>query len=269
MLNNYKLLQEISSGTFSSVYMCRNLKTNKNYAIKSDKTDLIKHEANIYNKLREIETIPKIYDFFCFENIYYLVLDLMSCSLIDYKNRNYNSERYTDKLVIIITQLLETIEKIHDKSILHRDLKPNNICFDKNQKLFVIDFGLSKQYIINNQHIENKKINNIIGSCNFCSLNILNLIQPSRRDDIESIVYILIYLFLDNKNYTLFNNLPLINKKDVPTIEKLLSLNNNNFNDNFLENFRKNIILILKYVRRLRFDQKPNYNYILTQLTNF
>jgi len=269
MLNNYELLQEISSGNFSSVYKCVNIKTNNYYAIKSDKTNLLKHEANIYNKLREIENIPKIYDFFCFENTYYLVLDLMSCSLIDYKNRNYNSEGYQDKLVIIITQLLTTIEKIHDKSILHRDLKPNNICFDKNQKLFVIDFGLSKQYIINNHHIENKKINNIIGSSNFCSLNTINLKELSRRDDIESIVYIFIYLFLDAKNYTLFNNLPLVDKKDVSIIEKLLVLNNNKYNDNFSKNYCKNIILILNYTRRLRFDQKPNYNYILTQLTNF
>ena len=268
MLNNYKILNEISSGTFSTVYMCYNLKSSKKYAIKSDKTNLIKHEANIYNKLREIENIPKIYDFFSVENIYYLVLDLMSCNLIDYKNRNFSSESYDNKLICVTKQLFETIEKIHDKSILHRDLKPNNICFDENQKLFLIDFGLSKQYIINNQHIENKKINNIIGSCNFCSLNTINLIELSRRDDIESIVYILIYLFLDNKNYTLFNNLSLTNKKDIVTIQKLLSLNNNNYNDNFLESFSKNIIVILKYVRRLRFDQKPNYNYILKQLTN-
>lgn len=268
MLKNYKILSVISSGNFSNVYKCCDIKTHKCYAIKSDNTKLLKHEADIYNKLREIENIPKIYDFFCLDTKYFLVLDLMSCNLIDYKNRNYESDKYTDKLIIIITQLLTTIEKIHNKSIVHRDLKPNNICFDKNHKLFIIDFGLSKDFIVNNRHIENKKINNIIGSSNFCSLNVLNLLQPSRRDDIESIIYILIYLLLNDKNYTLFNNLSLANKKDISTIEKILNLNNNNYKNSFGENFCKNIILILNYTRRLHFDQQPNYSYILKQLIN-
>ena len=261
MLNNYKIIREISSGTFSKVYECYNIKINRSFAIKSDESNLIKYEANIYNKLREIENIPKIYDFFCIKNTYYLVLDLMSMTLVDYKNRNYQSANYDNKLKTIITQLITTIEKIHNKSIIHRDLKPNNICFDNNQKLYIIDFGLSKYYIINDCHIENTKLTNIIGSSNFCSLNILNLLQPSRRDDIESVIYILLYLILDEKTYLVFNNLSLDKKKDVNTIEKLLELNKN-----ILYN---NIIIILKYIRRLRFEQKPNYKYIIEILSNY
>ena len=260
MLNNYKILREISSGTFSKVYECLNINTQRSFAIKADEGNLIKYEANIYNKLREIENIPKIYDFFCIKNTYYLVLDLMSLTLVDYKNRNYQSANYDNKLKTIITQLITTIEKIHNKSIIHRDLKPNNICFDNNQKLYIIDFGLAKHYIINNCHIENNKLTNIIGSSNFCSLNILNLLQPSRRDDIESVIYILLYLIFDEKTYLVFNNLSLDKKKDIATIEKLSEINKNILSSN--------LIKILKYTRRLRFDQKPNYAYILQILTN-
>tara|TARA_Y100000591_G_scaffold323370_1_gene341067 strand:- start:2429 stop:3214 length:786 start_codon:yes stop_codon:yes gene_type:complete len=261
MLNNYKIIREISSGNFSKVYECYNTITQRSFAIKSDESNLIKYEAKIYNKLRDIENIPKIYDFFNIKNTYYLVLDLMSMTLVDYKNRNYQSANYYNKLKNIISQLITTIEKIHNKSIIHRDLKPNNICFDNNQKLYIIDFGLAKHYIINDCHIENDKLTNIIGSSNFCSLNILNLLQPSRRDDIESVIYILLYLIFDEKTYFVFNNLPLDKKKDVNTIEKLLELNKN-----ILYN---NIIIILKYIRRLRFEQKPNYKYILEILAKY
>ena len=57
MVNNYKIIREISSGTFSKVYECYNTKINRSFAIKSDESNLIKYEANIYNKLRDIGII--------------------------------------------------------------------------------------------------------------------------------------------------------------------------------------------------------------------
>ena len=77
--------------------------------------------------------------------------------------------------------------------IVHRDLKPSNICLNGNFDAYIIDFGLAKEIILNRKHIEFKNIKGIIGSNNFASINVLNLCEPSRRDDIESLLYIYLY----------------------------------------------------------------------------
>ena len=72
----------------------------------------------------------------------------------------------------IFKNYLFTISYIHNNYYLHRDLKPLNICLDKYNNPIIIDFGLSKKYIIENKHITIKNIKGIIGSYAFCSINV-------------------------------------------------------------------------------------------------
>ena len=79
---------------------------------------------------------------------------------------------------------------------MHRDLKPSNFLINKDLKLLVTDFGISKRFNYNGTHIAETKIHKLIGSPNFVSLNVHRGIEPSRRDDIESCIYIIMNMLL-------------------------------------------------------------------------
>lgn len=253
-LNDYELINLINYGEFGSVYKCKKRSNGNIVALKKDKSILLKHEANIYLKLKEVKNIPKLLDFFIKDNIFYLTIELMELNLIEFKNRIFNNSNYLDKINNILMSIIKTLEQIHNHEILHRDLKPNNICFNKNLQPIIIDFGLSKQYIIDNKHIEEKKINRIIGSINFSSKNILNLIEPSRRDDIESILNIYFYMLLNNDEYLQFDRSDNNKKKDLNFLEDFL---------NKLSKSNDKLINAYRYCRKIKFTQKPNYDYII------
>lgn len=151
--------------------------------------------------------------------------------------------------LVIGIHMLKRIEMIHKCGIIHRDLKPENFLFGINNKIvYLIDFGLATAYKQGGVHIKQKR-GSLIGTENFASVNVCNGITPSRRDDIESIGYIMIYLLLgelpwmddDKRTYDLCK-LPRI----VP----------------------REIINLINYCRDLGFDQEPNYKYIIMLIKN-
>ena len=132
------------------------------------------------------------------DKVNYLVIDLLGKSIS-------NTILYFNKLslkttLLIGIQIINRIKVLHENQLLHRDIKPSNFLFGLEKdttKLYLVDFGFSKRYIYNGNHIQEKKITKILGSPNFVSLNIHNHIEPSRRDDLESCIYIMLsMLFL-------------------------------------------------------------------------
>ena len=196
--NKYIIESVIGSGSFGNVYKATYI--NKNYAIKQDvNLRTLKYEATIYKELRNINNISQLVDFFFFDNNYYLVLNFYEQTLLEFKQKYYSLNDYHKYLSKIFSIIINTLKYIHDRGIVHRDLKPTNICLDIYNNPYIIDFGIAKKIIINKKHIQQKSINNIIGSENFVSLNVINLVEPSRRDDIESIIYVIIYMLLLHK----------------------------------------------------------------------
>lgn len=94
--------------------------------------------------------------------------------------------------------MLERIKSIHSNYHIHRDIKPDNFVMGINnneKKLYLIDFGLSKKFKSQSKgvHIPFKTNKNITGTARYCSINTHNGFEQSRRDDLESIGYVLIY----------------------------------------------------------------------------
>lgn len=254
MINNkYTIERYLSQGNFGSVYECSY--NNKKYAVKCDSdSKLLKYEAGIYKELRSVRKISTLVDFFLCGNKYYMVLDLFDLNFKDYKDRFCNSEYYLERLVEIMNKVIDTLRDIHNCGIVHRDLKPPNICLNQNFEPYIIDFGMAKKIIINHQHIEERNIRNIIGSPNYVSLNVVNLIEPTRRDDMESLIYIYMFMLLSDKEYIAYTNNTLITQKSVTKISEILLKNNVNLK----------LVNILMYLRKLNFSQSPNYEYIKT-----
>jgi serine/threonine protein kinase len=260
LINKYKLISNISNGEFGEVLKVEY--NDKLYAVKYGAKELIKYEVQIYKQLKSCPYISSIYDVFEYNNYMYMVLNLYSMTLVDYKLRNYNNENYFERCIIIIKDLIMIIKNIHESNIIHRDLKPTNICLDSNNKLYIIDFGIAKIYRHANIHNSEIKIKGLIGSINFSSLNVINLIEPSRRDDIESIFYMLLYLLLTNENYKYYDSLNNYDKKNITCITYLMqdTLNIQNIDYDLLNK-------LFNYIRRLKYNQEPKYEYIVQLLS--
>jgi len=248
MKNKIKFISKINSGSFGNIYKIEY--NNSNYALKEERnSDLLKYEVNIYKNLREIKNITKIHNIFNINNTYYIMMDLYDYDLNYYKTLNYNNLNYRVNVLKILTKSIKILENIHNSGYIHRDIKPGNICLKNNEPYF-IDFGISKQYIVNKKHILEKSIKDIIGSNNFISINILNLIEPSRRDDIISLIYIFIFLLL---------------KVDIEYDFVKYKDNIYDFNLFCREN-NINVEKVIFYLKRMSFTQKPNYEYLILLL---
>jgi serine/threonine protein kinase len=260
LINKYEIISKISNGEFGEV-----LKVEYNdrfYAVKYGAKDLIKYELLIYKQLKHCSNISSIYDVFEYNNNMYMVLDLYTMTLVDYKLRNYTHENYFERCITIIKSLIIIIKTIHENNILHRDLKPTNICLDSNNKLYIIDFGIAKIYKHANVHNSETKIKGLIGSINFSSLNVINLIEPSRRDDVEALFYNLLYLLLSNENYKCYDGLNTLEKKNITSITYLMqhTLNIQNIDYELLNK-------LFNYIRRLKYNQEPKYDYVVQLLS--
>lgn len=252
--NKYKLIEKINEGSFGTVFKAENVKTKDIVAIKfenkSGKMFSLKNEAKIYQYLGKLDGFPQIKTFGTTNKVNYLVIDLLGNSLANIITY-YNTLSLKTVLILGI-QIIKRIQTLHDKSLLHRDIKPSNFIFgtDNNtNKLYLVDFGFAKRYDYNGKHIEEKKIKNIIGSLNFVSLNIHHNIEPSRRDDIESGIYIILTMLFGKLEWFTKTNLSEIAelKKQIILIDKIPSF----------------IKIMLYYVRTINFDEIPDYNYII------
>jgi casein kinase 1 len=263
LLNKYNIISYISNGEFGQV--TKATYNDKSYAIKCGAKDLIKYEIQIYKQLRTISNISTIYDVFETNNKMYMVMDLYTMTLKDYKLQNCDQLNYVEHTITMLGELIAIIKLIHENNIIHRDLKPTNICLDTSYNLYIIDFGLSKMYKSGTIHNSETQIKSLIGSVNFSSLNVINLIEPSRRDDIESLLYILFYLLLDNSCYNIYTSLDVSNKKNIDILLMFLQDKNNSILNKKSINYTT-LDKLFKYIRRLKYNQAPNYDYIIILL---
>ena len=255
MADKYKLEKKIYNGKFSNVY-CDYI--NKVIVKQFLNIDVYRNERNIYKQLETLNNIPKIVEYFKKDKIYHIVLEYVGITLKTFKKYYYDNIKYLFYIKYLSINLISIIEKIHNLNVLHRDIKPDNVCI-KNGNIYLIDFGYSCKYTYKKIHIENKKITSVIGSYDYISENVLNLNNPSRRDDIDSVLYILIFLLLNKKNYIQYNKVDYGVKK---TEKKIINILERYFID------KTELQKIVKYIKNIKYHEKPLYNYFKNFIYN-
>lgn len=276
--------QLIGKGGYSSVYLCKkkDADSNQSYAIKisedirnSSKNHLL-IEYKILKHLVGGIGIPKVYSYGNENGNIFLVQQLLGNNL--YQEMKNHKNKFTKKCFInIALQMISRIEFLHSYGFIHCDIKPDNFAFGLEQEnnskdkdkdnftLYLIDYGLAEPYMNLKTRVHKMPKENVghKGTLDFCSINSHMGLSLSRRDDLESLTYCLLYLYL--------GKLPWTSGRSINGKSKNYILNAKIEFCSFgkeLKNIDKNLIKILNYVSKLQFEEKPNYKYIKELIKN-
>ena len=265
--NKYKLIKKIGKGSYGIIYLCKDIASNEFFAAKlQNKNSYTNSLQNEYQIMREIniDKIPNV-KFYGENNLYnILIMQLLGKSLEDIFEKILHKQKMPIHSVCnIAIQIIDILEQIHNKNYIHRDIKPSNFLFGNNSFnnniIYLIDFGLAKKYRESNnaEHYEIKEENKLIGTARFASINAMEGLSQSRRDDLESLGYMLIY-FLKGKlpwqNFLIKNKEERYNK--IKQTKKEIVINE------LCSNCPKEIGQYITYVKKLKYEEEPNYNYI-------
>ena len=256
--------KQLGKGGFGYLYLGRNIRDNTLIAIKVEEQIQRSHLTMEFQILKEIqggEGIPRVYKLHNGHKHNYLIMQLLGKSLD--KLFTDCSRHFSIKTVSQIAyQMVQRIEYVHSRAYIHRDIKPGNFLIGKNlesKKIYIIDFGLSKKYIDKNtgKHIIYKEGKGLTGTARYVSLNTHYGIEQSRRDDIEGIAYNLIYFA---KGKLPWQGVKTKNKKEKH--KKIMEYKEEYTPEKLCEGLPEEFPTLLKYARKLDFDEKPDYKNI-------
>lgn len=258
--SKYRVTRRIGAGSFGEVYEGIGSK-DKLVAIKFEDHQSnhpqLRHEYKVYRELINCHGFCTVHYFGSQERWNVMVMDLMGPSLENMFTRC--KRKFSLKTVLqIADQMLERIETMHGRLLIHRDIKPDNFVIGLHEKandLYCLDFGLSKRYRDpkNLLHIRYRSDKSLTGTPRYASINNHRGIELSRRDDVESIGYILIYF--------LKGSLPWQGLKAENTKKKYRLIFEKKQNITLVdlcEGLPFQFAEFLMYTRSLSFDQDPD-----------
>jgi len=263
--NRYRLGRKIGSGSFGDIYIGTNITNGEEVAIKLESTQSkhpqLQYESRLYKLLEGGVGVPHIQWFGVEGDYNVMVMELLGPSLEDLFN--FCSRKFTVKTVLLLAdQLISRIEYVHSKSFLHRDIKPDNFMMGlakRGNQVFIIDFGLAKKYRDprTHTHIPYRENKNLTGTARYASINTHLGIEQSRRDDLESLGYVLMYF---NRGSLPWQGLKAQTKKQK--YERISEKKLSTPIEVLCKGFPSEFATYLNFCRSLRFDDKPDYTYL-------
>ena len=211
------------------------------------------NESKILISLYKLERTPKIENIKMNYPYMVLITNYIGPSLRYYMKKCGGNFSLATTLKISI-QIFNTLQQIHDIGIILVYLKPANLLMgigENKDYAYIIDFDFAKFYIKDGEHIKEEKVDHIVGNRDFISINLHNYLHPSRRDDIESFGYNLVYFMKGKFPWSEIYHTEEIKEKKIST-----SL------DELCEGLPEEFKEFIQYARNLKFEEKPDYEYL-------
>ena len=256
--SKYRAIKKLGEGSFGKVY--KGEYKGEYYALKfesrAEGQNLLESEATIMSYLKG-PNIPFIKSFGYNKDYNILVMELLGKSLEDIFNIRL---KFSIKTVTMLGyQMISVLQFIHDRHIIHRDIKPDNFVMgysDKNARLYLLDFGLAKKYrssktLIQYPYIKKKKLT---GTARYASIHALEEMEQSRRDDLESAGYVMMYFLRGSLPW---QGLKVKVKED--RYKKILEKKKEITSDELCKDFPEEYKYFVDYTRNLGYAENPNY----------
>lgn len=263
--NKYRLGRKIGSGSFGDIYLGTNISTGTEVAIKLEcvrtRHPQLHIESKIYKIMQQAAGIPEIK--WCGSEGDYnvMVMELLGPSLEDLFN--FCSRRFSLKTVLLLAdQMISRVDYIHTRNFIHRDIKPDNFLMGLGQKgnlVYIIDFGLAKKYrdARTLSHIPYRENKNLTGTARYASINTHLGIEQSRRDDLESLGYVLMYF---NRGSLPWQGLKAATKKQK--YERISEKKMSTPVEELCKGYPTEFLTYLLYCRALGFEEAPDYSHL-------
>ena len=254
----YRTVKKLGEGSFGKVYKAEY--KGEYYAAKFEERNkgqnLLQNEANIMSYLKG-PYIPAILSYGYSGEYNVLVMQLLGKSLEELINKLKKFSVKTSSLLIY--QMINIMKFIHDRHIIHRDIKPDNFLMGLNKKnadLYLLDFGLSKKYRSSRTLVQYPYIkrNKLTGTARYASIHALEEMEQSRRDDMESIGYVIMFFL---RGELPWQGLKVKSKEDKyrKILDKKKETSSKTLCANFPDEFREYV----EYTRKLSYEEEPNY----------
>ncbi|XP_042231316.1 3-phosphoinositide-dependent protein kinase 1-like [Homarus americanus] len=197
----------IGEGSFSSVYLAKDIHTNHEYAVKVCEKQLIIREKKVQQITREKDVMnllnsnqnPKApffvklsYAFQGEHKLYFVMTYCKNGELLNLIQRVGNFDRECARFYT--AELVRALEHLHSLNIIHRDLKPENILLDEHMHIKITDFGCAK--ILTNEEIEavddgRGRKSSFVGTAQYVSPELLESKKCGRASDLWALGCIL------------------------------------------------------------------------------
>ena len=260
--NFYRLEKHIGAGSFGDIYQGEDTRTGDKVAVKLEAADSrspqLELEYKIYSIFSEGINEPKVFYYGKEEKYNVLAMELLGLSLEDLFQKG--PKRFSVKTVLMIAdQTLSALQYVHSKGILHRDVKPDNFIMgvDKHSnQVYVIDFGLSKQYINpkTRKHVPFSDHKSLTGTARYASINTMKGFEQSRRDDLESLGYVWLYLLRGSLPW---QGLPA--KTSKQKYQVILDVKMQTSPEELCYGFPNEFVEYFQKIRELEFEAEPDY----------
>ncbi|KAL3812460.1 hypothetical protein ACJIZ3_013728 [Penstemon smallii] len=261
----FKLGRKIGSGSFGELYLGVNIQTGEEVAVKLEsvktKHPQLHYESKLYMLLQGGTGVPHL-KWYGVEGEYNaMAIDLLGPSLEDLFN--YCNRKFNLKTVLMLAdQLINRVEYMHSRGFLHRDIKPDNFLMGLGRKanqVYIIDYGLAKKYrdLQTHKHIPYRENKNLTGTARYASVNTHLGVEQSRRDDLESLGYVLMYFLRGSLPWQGLKAGTKKQKYDKISEKKMLTPI-----EVLCKSYPSEFISYFHYCRSLRFDDKPDYSYL-------
>jgi serine/threonine protein kinase len=258
----FLLKWRIGSGSFGQICLAIDNESGAEVALKLEpsrtRSPQLQHESLIYRELEGGVGIPQFFWFGQEARFSILAMERLGESLEDLLVRM--GHPFSLKTVLMIAdQTIARIQFLHQRNFVHRDVKPDNFLMGlgTNQGIvYVIDFGLSCKYrdSVCGHHIPLTEHNSLIGTARYASISAMKWLAIARRDDLESLGYVFIYLL---KGSLPWQGLPV--KEEGAKMAKILAMKMSISSENLCEGLPREFVSYFQMVGKLRFHEEPDY----------
>jgi casein kinase 1 len=257
-------LEKLGSGSYGQVVLATLNKTT--FALKKESVDAkpkqVKYEFKVMSSLNGCRGVPAVYRLWSYPDgstsmaMALLGKHLGECGVVS-----------VNRVVrVIAPEYIRILRDIHERGFLHRDVKPANMLQGKKGvSLWLVDFGLAKKYIREDgTHIPYREGKKYIGTPRYMSLHTHNGVETSRRDDMESLGYALVYLA--QTSILPWSKVSGDNMAD--RMSEIKRVKHQTHVDVLCKNLPPCFRFYFNHVRSLAFNERPDYALLLSYFSD-